>query len=424
MTPPPLPGATAVEEVTVLTGRALLDAGITDGTAVVLAGSRILYAGPAAGAAAAVAGSGLTLDGARMRQLPADQFMVPGLVDLHCHGGYGTDFPTADAAAARAALGRMHAAGTTTVMASLVTAAPEELLSGLKVFAGLAEAGDIAGIHLEGPFLSHARCGAQDPHWLLAPDQDFAAQLISAGRGHLRTMTYAPELAGAEALVDLLTAAGVVPSLGHTACTAQQAAASLAGARAGLRTATTADDDGGGHPAPQVPTVTHLFNGMDPIHHRSPGAVTASLRAARAGAAVVELVADNTHLDPFLVAGMFELLGAGNIALVTDAMAAAGLADGVYRLGPAEVQVLEGVARLDNGAIAGGTAGMLDLVRNAVGAGVPVADALYSATAVPARVLGQGGRIGSLRAGADADLLLLDAGLSLAGVLRRGRWLD
>ena len=162
---------------------------------------------------------------------------------------------------------------------------------------------------------------------------------------------------------------------------------------------------------------------MDPLHHRSPGAVAAALRAAGSGNAVAELIADNVHLDPYLVASMFELLGADNIVLVSDAMAAAGLLDGMYRLGPAEVHVQNGVARLASGALAGGTAGMLDLVRNAVAAGVPAEDALHAATEVPARILGMTGRLGTLSAGAAADLLLLDADLRLLRVLRRGVWI-
>lgn len=397
------------QPVTVLRGTALLDSRLAADSAVAVAGSEILYAGPQAGVAPVLADRGIDVDGVALLDLAPGQIAVPGLVDVHTHGGYGTDFPSADAATARKAVHRMHAAGTTTLLASLVTAARADLLAGMDVFAGLAETGDIAGIHLEGPFLSASRCGAQDPRWLLAPDPDFAAALITAGRGHLRTMTYAPELPGADDLVDLLAAHSVVPSMGHTAAAADDAAASLARAAAAL--------------AGRVPTVTHLFNGMDPIHHRSPGAVTAALRAARAGAAVVELIADNTHLDPYLVASMFELLGADNITLVTDAMAAAGLSDGQYRLGPADVEVRNGVARLESGAIAGGTASMLDLVRNAVAAGVSVEDALHSATEVPARVLGMSGQVGTLSAGAQADVLVLDRDLTLNRVLRRGAWI-
>lgn len=403
----PVPAPSANRPRVVLRGSAVIGTLRSD-AAVVLDGGVVTYAGPQSGLAPA--------PGDDVVDLAAGQVMVPGLVDLHCHGAYGVDFSRADAAEVREAVSGLHRAGSTTVMASLVTDEPESLLRQLGVLAGLAEEGLVAGIHLEGPFLSEVRCGAQDPRWLLAPDLELAQELIHAGRGHLRTMTYAPELPGADALVELLAANGVTPSLGHTACTAGQAHESLARARQLLAASGN---------AVARPTVTHLFNGMDPIHHRAPGAVSACLRAAAAGNAAVELIADNTHLDPYIVAAMFDLLGAGNIALVTDSMAAAGLADGQYRLGPAEVLVQDGVARLvSTGSIAGGTAAMADLVRNAVSAGVDLADAVTSAAAVPAGVLGRGQELGSLVPGAAADLLVLDESLVPVRVLRRGQWIS
>jgi N-acetylglucosamine-6-phosphate deacetylase len=171
------------------------------------------------------------------------------------------------------------------------------------------------------------------------------------------------------------------------------------------------------------PTVTHLFNAMPTLHHRAPGPVSACLSAARAGNAVVELIADGVHLAPETVKTVFELVGADNIALVTDSMAATGLADGQYRLGTLAVTVDGGVARVDNtGAIAGGTATLLDVVRSTVAAGVPMQDAVTSATAVPAAVLGLSRQAGDLCAGMPADVVVVDPGLNLAGVLRRGEW--
>ncbi|MFC7861508.1 N-acetylglucosamine-6-phosphate deacetylase [Arthrobacter koreensis] len=401
----PAPSSTGRPRL-VLRGAAVLETLLPD-AAVVVDGGVVTYAGPS---------SGLTPtpdDG--VVDLAAGEVMVPGLVDLHCHGAYGVDFSRADASSIREAVAGLHRAGSTSVMASLVTDEPEVLLRQMSVLAGLAEDGHIAGIHLEGPFLSEVRCGAQDPRWLLAPDLELAQELIDAGRGWLRTMTYAPELPGAAALVELLAGNGVTPSLGHTACTAEQAHESLGRARQLMAAA---------GPSGGRPTVTHLFNGMDPIHHRAPGAASACLRAAEAGHAAVELIADNAHLDAYMVATMFDLLGAGNIALVTDSMAAAGLADGRYRLGPAEVLVQGGIARLmTTGSIAGGTAAMADLVRNAVGAGVSLADAVTSASAVPAGVLGRGQELGSLLPGGFADLLVLDEALVPVRVMRRGSWL-
>jgi N-acetylglucosamine-6-phosphate deacetylase len=160
------------------------------------------------------------------------------------------------------------------------------------------------------------------------------------------------------------------------------------------------------------------------MHHRSPGPVPACLQAAKAGQAVLELVADNTHLDPQIVSAVFELVGGGNIALVTDSMAAAGLADGTYALGPSTVQVQDGVARLGStGSIAGGTASMLEVLQRTIGAGVAPKEAVRAATATPARILGLSADVGDFRPGLRADLLTVDSEFQLQAVMRSGSWL-
>ncbi|NVM98867.1 N-acetylglucosamine-6-phosphate deacetylase [Arthrobacter sp. SDTb3-6] len=402
---------------TLIHGPVHTDHGLVEDGLLAVEGERIAYAGRAdhfdepgfepAG-----------LDPANIITLPAGQRLIPGLVDVHNHGGNGGDFPSGDEASARTAVDFLHRAGTTTLLASLVTAAPKDLLKGIGIYAKMTAEGLLAGIHLEGPFLSHARCGAQNPDFLLEPDLELTAALIEAGEGTIATMTYAPELAGAADLVDLLTAHGITPSVGHSDCDTATAAESLAQAREGL--GSTGFDGVSGRP-----TVTHLFNGMPPMHHRSPGPVAACLRAAKAGHAAVELVADNTHLDPETVNTVFALVGAANILLVTDSMAAAGLADGQYMLGPSPVTVKDGVATLDaTGSIAGGTATLLDVVRRTVGAGVKFTDALRSATAVPAEVLGLTDEVGSLRRGLRADALVVDESLALQHVMRAGKWLN
>jgi N-acetylglucosamine-6-phosphate deacetylase len=172
------------------------------------------------------------------------------------------------------------------------------------------------------------------------------------------------------------------------------------------------------------PTVTHLFNGMPPLHHRSPGPVAACLRLARAGTVAVELIADGVHLDPETVRMVFDLVGPENVVLVTDSMAATGLPDGHYELGPATVSVSGAVARLGDGTLAGGTATLLDVVRRTITAGVEPAAAVLSATAVPAAVIGQGDTIGSLRAGLRADVVVVDGGFERVLVMRAGQLLD
>ncbi len=394
-----------------LYGTIVSDGGRTADAVLAIDDGRIAYAGPRdrfdpAGFA-----------GAAVTRLPAGSLILPGLVDLHCHGAFGGDFPSGNPESSRRAIDFLHRSGTTTLLASLVTASRQDLLHATSVHAGLSAEGLLAGIHLEGPFLSAARCGAQDPAFLRDPDPGLLAELLAAADGTLATMTYAPELPGADALVAALTRQGVIPSLGHTDADAATAAASLAAARTGLQSAGV---DGGR----ARPTVTHLFNAMPPLHHRSPGAVAACLRSAASGAAVLELVADGSHLDPLMVATVFQLAGAANIALVTDSMAATGLPDGRFRLGPAAVTVTDGAATLDaTGALAGGTATLLQVVAETVAAGVDLTDAVRSATAVPAAVLGLGTEIGSLRRGHRADAVVVTADLALSKVMRAGQWL-
>ncbi|PZR52044.1 N-acetylglucosamine-6-phosphate deacetylase [Xylanimonas oleitrophica] len=404
----------------VLRGRVVLPDTVLDDGVVVVTGDRLAFVGPVEDA--------LTLGflpGAPPAAAPGTT-VLPGLVDLHNHGGGGASFPDATTPdEVRTAVEAHLGAGTTTMLGSLVTASRETLLERAVLLGSLVERGLLAGIHAEGPFLSHERRGAQSPEHLLPGDVGLLRELVAASGGHLRTMTVAPEVPGvvgpggvAEALVE----AGVVPSLGHTAGSAEQAEALVAQVAPALR-ARAAD----GGPAREM-TVTHLFNGMPPLHHRDPGPVAACMAAAGRGEVVAELVGDGVHLAPATVRSMFGALGADRLALVTDAMAAAGMPDGSYELGPMAVTVHGGVARLVDparpqdphaGAIAGGTARLVDVVRATVTAGVPLADAVRSASWVPARVLGLSD-VGGLVAGRRADVLVTDGDLRPLLVLRAG----
>ncbi|TQL01253.1 N-acetylglucosamine 6-phosphate deacetylase [Cellulomonas sp. SLBN-39] len=355
---------------------------------------------------------------------PPGTLVLPGLVDLHCHGGGGASFPdatTPDEVATGAHEHLRH--GTTSLVASLVTAPPDVLLARTALLADAVDAGHLVGVHLEGPFLSAVRCGAQNLHDMLPGDPGLVREVARVARGHLVTMTVAPEVpgvadAGEDDVLRALAACGALPSLGHTDASAE--VTEQAADRAFDLLATTASARSG------RPTATHLFNGMRPLHHRDPGPVAACLAAAAAGRLVVELVADGTHLAPATVRTVLELVGADAVVLVTDAMAAAGMPDGDYRLGPLAVRVADGVARLlgddgTAGAIAGGVAHLLDVVRSAVEAGVPLVDAVRSAATTPATVLGRAD-LGALVAGRRADVLVTTDALEPVAVMRAGSW--
>lgn len=337
--------------------------------------------------------------------------LLPGLVDLHCHGGNGGEFGP-DAAGAHRAARHHHRHGSTTVVGSLVSAPAATLLDGARTLGDLVRSGELAGIHLEGPFLSTVRCGAQNPAALVDADPALVEALgEAAGEGAFAHMTWAPERPGGEAVPGALAAVGAVGSLGHTDAdfdTATRAldAVTALGVRGGLALA------------------THLFNGMPPLLSRSPGPVGAAIAAAARGSAVVEVIADGVHLDGGTVRMLFDTVGPDHLALVSDAMSASGLPDGAYSLGGLDVTVSGRAARLTgNGSLAGGVSTLLDQVRWLVGdLGLPLADVVRAASATPARALALA-EVGTLAAGRQADLVVVDAQLTAQRVLRRGAWL-
>ncbi len=341
-------------------------------------------------------------------------WIMPGFVDVHCHGGGGGEFGP-DPHGARAAIGRHRSRGTTSLVASLVSAPADRLVAGVEVCAALVAHGELAGIHLEGPFLSEIRCGAQDPRALTDVDPGLVERLADAAAragapGALAHLTFAPERPGARLLPAALAAHGTLAAVGHTDADSRTVREALA---AGAALA----------PRGGRPLVTHMFNGMPPLHHRSPGPVAAALASAGAGEAVLELIADGVHLHPDTVRMVFETVGPQGICLVSDAMSASGSADGEYTLGGLRVQVSGRTARLvEGGSLAGGVACMLDLVRSCVReAGVPLADAAAAASSTPAATLGLA-EVGRLEPGRRGDLVVLDADLELVAVLRHGAW--
>jgi N-acetylglucosamine-6-phosphate deacetylase len=327
-------------------------------------------------------------------------WIVPGFVDMHTHGGGGHTFTTGDAESACAAAAFHLAHGTTTLLASLVSSPYDLMAAATVAFAPLVDDGVLAGIHYEGPYLSAARCGAQNPAFLRDPSADELTALLDLAGGTVRMVTLAPERPGSLDAIKLLVARGVPPAIGHTDATyAQTLAAIDAGATVG----------------------THVFNGMRPPHHREPGPVFALLGAA---GVVCELVADGVHLHDGTLTFAASVTGPDRAALITDAMAAAGMADGEYELGGQSVIVADRVARLArDGSIAGSTLTMDAALRRAVHAGVSLVDACRMAASTPAGAIGLADRVGAIAPGLRADLVELDDALRVVRVMRTGAWL-
>jgi N-acetylglucosamine-6-phosphate deacetylase len=347
---------------------------------------------------------------------------LPGFIDMHVHGGGGASFTEGGPDDARRAAAFHRAHGTTRIVASLVTAPLEELHRRVAMLAELADDGVIDGIHLEGPFLSAARCGAQDPRYLISPDNASFWRLLKASRGWLRMITIAPELPGAGEVIRAAVDAGVIAAAGHT--------------DAGAAVVDAAIDAGISH-------ATHLFNGMRPLGHREPGPPGALLDRQVS----CEVIADGTHLDDAVVRLAARAAGPGNLVLITDAMSAAGRPDGAYRLGALDVTVSGGIARLADGLgstggstrgsaggstrgsaggsiggpIAGSTATMDFVVRRAIASvGLDVPAVAAAASTTPGRRLGLAEVTGGLRSGLAADVVLLDDDFRLQSVIARG----
>lgn len=323
-----------------------------------------------------------------------DGTAVPGFVDMHVHGGGGASYTDGDPDEVRRAADFHRANGTTTTVTSTVSAAPADLLRIVERLRTQVRAGISAGIHLEGPWISHGRCGAHDPATLRSPAIDEIDRILDVAEGTVAMVTLAPELPGAMAAIDRFVAAGVTVAVGHTDATYDQVREAIGrGAR----------------------VATHLFNAMAPLTHREPGPPLALMDDPRV---VVELIGDGTHLHPALVRDVQRAVGFDRVALVTDAMVAAGMPDGAYRLGSLGVTFSDGVARIsETGAIAGSTATMGGLfartVAGLVGRSGEITDEILIGCAAmtsgnPARILGRAD-IGALIPGRRADVVVLDS---------------
>lgn len=318
--------------------------------------------------------------------------LAPGLVDVHSHGGGTASFSTDPETAIMA----HRRTGTTTQIASLVTETYHDLEAQIRMLTPYVEAGELAGIHLEGPWLSERFHGAHPVPLLRDPVWSEVERLLDAGP--VKMVTVAVERAGGVGACRRMAERGVVAAIGHTNADYETSMAALAAGASGA---------------------THLFNAMRPIHHRQPGPIVALLADP---SAALELIVDGTHTHPALVKYIADT-HPDRIVLVTDAMAAAGAADGDYILGTLSVEVRDGVARIaGTDTIAGSTLTLSKALSNAVAYGVDPLVAVRAATIRPARWLGLDA--GDLVVGGRADAVVLDDTWTVTQVLRNGEWLD
>jgi len=333
-----------------------------------------------------------------------DKTAIPGFVDVHIHGAGGHDVMEATPEAMRAVSRTVATHGTTSMVATTVTASSAEILQSVAGIAnyicgqrddGAARA-EVLGIHFEGPFLSPVRRGVHPAEWLRLPSADLLEQFLQAADGKTLILTIAPELLGAIPCIDAARKAGVVVALGHTDATYEQARAAMA------------------HGAQHA---VHVYNAMRPFSHRDSGVIGAVLTSSKVTA---ELIADGVHVDEAAMRLLLQAKGAGHVILVSDGISATGMPDGNYMLGKFEVTVSGGVCRNSEGKLAGSTLTLDRALRNIVRLGASLGDAVRMLTLNPATLLGTEFKKGALRAGADADIVLLDEALQIGGVWTRG----
>ncbi|HME13517.1 MAG TPA: N-acetylglucosamine-6-phosphate deacetylase [Candidatus Acidoferrum sp.] len=337
-----------------------------------------------------------------------DSTAIPGFVDVHIHGAGGHDVMEGTPEALRTVTRTVATHGTTSIVATTVTASPDVTLRSVAAIAkyisqqhesggaGAEPRAEVLGIHFEGPFISAVRRGVHPAEYLRLPSAGFLDQLLQAAAGSAAILTIAPELLGAIPCIDAARKAGMVVAIGHTDATYEQARAAIAhGARHAV----------------------HVYNAMRPFSHRDSGVIGAVLTSPEVTA---ELIADNVHVDEAAMRLLLKAKGASHVILVSDGISATGMPDGKYQLGNLEVTVTGGVCRNAEGKLAGSTLTLDRSLRNIVALGASLCDAVRMLTLNPATLLGLEFKKGSLRTGADADIVLLDEDLHVNRVWARG----
>ncbi|MGB7283035.1 MAG: N-acetylglucosamine-6-phosphate deacetylase [Candidatus Acidiferrum sp.] len=333
-----------------------------------------------------------------------DKIAIPGFLDVHIHGAGGHDVMEGTAEALAGVTKTVARHGTTSFVATTVTASLDDTIRGVEGIAHYISQqhetddtrAEVLGIHFEGPFLSPARRGVHPPEWLRLPSAELLEKFLQAAAGNAQILTIAPELLGAIPCIDAARNAGMIAAVGHTDATYEQTRAAIAhGARHAV----------------------HVYNAMRPFSHRDSGVIGAVLTSPEVTA---ELIADGVHVEETAMRVLLQAKGPERMILISDGTAATGMPDGNYTLGKLEVTVTNGICRNSEGKLAGSTLTLDRALRNIVALGIPLADAVRMLTLNPAALLGIEFKKGALRNGADADILLLDEGLQLTNVWVRG----
>jgi N-acetylglucosamine-6-phosphate deacetylase len=348
-----------------------------------------------------------------------EDWLVPGLIDIHVHGAGGADFMDAQPASLQKVAQTLLREGTTAFLAATMTADEEHLSRSLKAlaadiringyetpaFSTEPEQSDESpakaaclGIYLEGPFLSLQYAGAHKGTYLQEPSLDLLHKYRTLAENNLKIVTLAPELAGAEAVIRECRLSGIIPAAGHSAATWTEAQQALSW---GIR------------------HITHGFNAMRPLHHREPGLIGTALTN---DAVTVEMIADLQHLHPAVLDILYRLKGADGLILISDGMRAVGMPEGAFEIGGQTAVVRQGKVSLADGTLAGSASALLDGVKALIyKVGIPIPEAVRMASLGPARLLGLNLRTGSLEKGKEATFLRLDPNWNLKEVWIRGK---
>lgn len=337
-------------------------------------------------------------------KLPNSYHVIPGMIDVHIHGADGADTMDGTYQSMKRIANVLPKEGVTSFLATTMTQKQEKIEYALQNAAHYIQGeqpyghAELLGVHLEGPFISEKRSGAQPIASIMKPNLNMFQRWQELALGSIKLVTIAPELEGSLEIIRYLSKHGVIASIGHSDATYEEVVKGI--------------EAGASH-------ITHLFNGMRGLHHREPGVVGAALLHDELSA---ELISDGIHVRPELVKLAFQQKGREKVLLITDAMRAKCLGEGVYDLGGQKVTVQNGKAALHDGTLAGSVLKMMDAVRNTMKyTGCSIQDILYMTSVNPAKQLQIFNRKGSLSSGKDADLVVLDEKLEIVMTFCRGQ---